>query len=380
VRVLIATVTAGGGHLQAAAALDEAWTTAYPSDEVKRVDLLDLVPKLQRKFYAEGYVKLIAHAPELYELFFNKTDNPKRLRELSTLRRRFAEHTNRKFVRLVDQFKPDVVLCTHFLPLEVLGSLKSRKPAGRAAAGARHHPYVVCVVTDFEAHALWMEPGVNLYCVAAEETKARLVARKVDGEGVVVTGIPIGGRFSQPIDAALVRRRRGLRDDLPTVLVLGGGFGMGPVAEILESLDGIEREFQIVVVAGRNVELRRELAAHDRRHPTHVLGFVTNMHEMMAVADLIVSKPGGLTTAEALALGRPLFIINPIPGQEAANSDFLLERGAAAKVNRVEDLPFRIDRLLGSPKLKDMAASARALGRPDAAPAVCKAVRASCRS
>src|SRR5678816_4676751 len=77
VRVLIATVTAGGGHLQAAAALDEAWTTAYPSDEVKRVDLLDLVPKLQRKFYAEGYVKLIAHAPELYELFFNKTDNPK---------------------------------------------------------------------------------------------------------------------------------------------------------------------------------------------------------------------------------------------------------------------------------------------------------------
>jgi processive 1,2-diacylglycerol beta-glucosyltransferase len=380
VRVLIATVTAGGGHLQAAAALDEAWTTAHPSDEVKRVDLLDLVPKLQRKFYAEGYVKLIAHAPELYELFFNKTDNPKRLRELSTLRRRFAEHTNRKFVRLVDQFKPDVVLCTHFLPLEVLGSLKSRKPAGGAAEGARHHPYVVCVVTDFEAHALWMEPGVDLYCVAAEETKARLVARKVDGEGVVVTGIPIGGRFSQPIDAALVRRRRGLRDDLPTVLVLGGGFGMGPVAEILESLDGIEREFQVVVVAGRNVELRRELAAHDRRHPTHVLGFVTNMHEMMAVADLIVSKPGGLTTAEALALGRPLFIINPIPGQEAANSDFLLERGAAAKVNRVEDLPFRIDRLLGSPKLKDMAASARALGRPDAAPAVCKAVRAACRS
>jgi len=383
VRVLIATVTAGGGHLQAAAALDEAWTTAYPSDEVKRVDLLDLVPKLQRKFYAEGYVKLIAHAPELYELFFNKSDNPKRLRELSTLRRRFAEHTNRKFVRLVNQFKPDVVLCTHFLPLEVLGSLKSRTSAVRAAEGAHHHPYIVCVVTDFEAHALWMEPSVDLYCVAAEETKARLVARKVDGEGVVVTGIPIGGRFSQPIDAAIVRRRRGLRDDLPTVLVLGGGFGMGPVAEILGSLDSIEREFQIVVVAGRNADLRRELAAQDRRHPTHVLGFVTNMHEMMAVADLIVSKPGGLTTAEALALGKPLFILNPIPGQEAANSDFLLERGAAAKVNRVEDLPFRLDRLLGSPKLKEMAASARALGRPGAAAAVCEATaraRAATRS
>jgi processive 1,2-diacylglycerol beta-glucosyltransferase len=365
-RILIATVTAGGGHLQAAAALEEAWTTLHPADEVKRVDLLDLVPKLQRKVYADGYVKLIAHAPELYELIFKKTDNPKRLRELGTFRRRFAEHTNRKFVRLLKQFAPDAVLCTHFLPLEVLGAVKSKS--------GNHPPFVVCVVTDYEAHALWMEPAVDLYCVATEDTKGRLVARDVDSVRVAVTGIPIGARFSQTIDANAVRRRCGLRDDLPTVLVLGGGFGMGPMAEILDSLDHVEREFQIVVVAGRNVELRRELAAHDRRHPTHVLGFVSNMHEMMSVADLIVSKPGGLTTAEAMALGKPLFILNPIPGQETANSDFLLERGAAAKANRVEDLPFRIDRLLGSPKLVEMAASARAIGRPGAAPAICAAV------
>lgn len=370
-RILIATVTAGGGHLQAAAALEEAWTTVHPSDEVKRVDLLDLVPKLQRKVYAEGYVKLIAHAPELYELFFNRTDNPKRLRELGTFRRRFAEHTNRKFVRLLKQFAPDVVLCTHFLPLEVLGALKSRRGAD--------HPFVVCVVTDFEAHALWMEPVVDLYCVAAEETKARLIARQVESGRVAVTGIPIAERFSGPIDAAAVRRRSGLRDDLPTILVLGGGFGMGPVAGILESLDRVEREFQIVVVAGRNVALRRELAALDRHHPTHVLGFVSNMHEIMSVADLIITKPGGLTTAEALALGKPLFILNPIPGQEMANSDFLLERGAAAKANRVEDLPFRIDRLLGSPRLHEMAASARVLGRPGAARAICAAVNDSLR-
>jgi processive 1,2-diacylglycerol beta-glucosyltransferase len=224
-----------------------------------------------------------------------------------------------------------------------------------------------------------MEPVVDLYCVAAEETKARLVARKVDSGRVAVTGIPIAGRFSSPIDAAAVRRRCGLRDDLSTILVLGGGFGMGPVAQILEALDGVEREFQTVVVAGRNLPLRRELAAQDRRHPTHVLGFVSNMHEIMSVADLTITKPGGLTTAEALALGKPLFILNPIPGQETANSDFLLERGAAAKVNRVEDLPFRIDRLLGSPKLNEMVASARSLGRPGAARAICAAVNSALR-
>jgi processive 1,2-diacylglycerol beta-glucosyltransferase len=105
-----------------------------------------------------------------------------------------------------------------------------------------------------------------------------------------------------------------------------------------------------------------------------VLGFVTNMHELMTVSDLIISKPGGLTTSEALAMGKPIFILNPIPGQEAANSDFLLERGAAAKVNRVEDLPFRLGQLLGSKKLAEMAHAAKRLGRPAAAPDICKEV------
>lgn len=365
-RILVATVTAGGGHIQAAAALEEAWKMAWPDDDVKRVDLLDLVPKLQRKVYAEGYVKLVEHAPELYELFFNKTDNPRRLRELGTLRRRFAEHTNRKFVRLFRQFEPAAVLCTHFLPLEVLGSLKGRYVA--------RFPFTTCVITDFEAHALWMEPVVDLYCVAADETKARLVARSVEGDRVSVTGIPIAARFSDALDATAIRRRFGLRDDLPTILVLGGGFGMGPVAAILAALDDVKRPFQTVVVAGRNIELRRELGAQDRRHPTHVLGFVTNMHECMAVADLIITKPGGLTSAEALALGKPLLILSPIPGQEMANSDFLLERGAAAKANRVEDVPFRVEQLLGSAKHQEMAAAARAIGRPDAARVICAAV------
>jgi processive 1,2-diacylglycerol beta-glucosyltransferase len=147
---------------------------------------------------------------------------------------------------------------------------------------------------------------------------------------------------------------------------------MGPVAEILTALNEVESPVQVLVVAGRNAELRARLAVMDSRHPTRVLGFVTNMHELMTAADLIVSKPGGLTTSEALALGRPLFILNPIPGQEAANSDFLLERGAATKINRVEDLPFRLNQLLGGKKLKEMAKAAARLGRPDAARLVCE--------
>src|SRR6185369_1405285 len=236
-------------------------------------------------------------------------------------------------------------------------------------------PMTVSIITDFEAHALWMEAGVDLYCVAAEETKARLVARGAASDRVVVTGIPVSAKFNTPVDPALVRKRMGLRDDLPVLLVLGGGFGIGPVAEVLTEINKLPQIVQVVVVCGRNEELRRELALQERRQP-HILGFVNNMQELMAVADLVISKPGGLTSSEALAMGKPIFVLNPIPGQEAANSDFLLEHGAAMKANRVEDLPFRLEKLLSGAKLTELAQAAKALGKPQAAADVCREVLA----
>jgi processive 1,2-diacylglycerol beta-glucosyltransferase len=368
-RILIATVTAGAGHLQAAAALEEAWLSLRPKDTVERLDVLEFTPKLYRKMYVDGYVKLVAHAPELWGMVFKKTDNPTLARKLVRFRRALAKWTTLKFIRRLKQFKPDVVLCTHYMPVEILGRLQADRKLSPS-------PLTATIVTDFEAHALWMEPVVDIYCVAAEETRTRLLARDVPAEQVVVTGIPIAAKFSDKLEPGAVRRRLGLRDDLPVLLILGGGFGMGPVASIVKQLNKVETAVQVVVVCGRNEALRRELAALDRRHPTHVLGFVGNMHELMAIATIVVTKPGGLTTSEALALGRPMFILDPIPGQEAANSDFLLEQGAAVKINRVEDLPFRLDKLLNSSKLTELARAAKALGKPDAARAVCRAVLA----
>jgi processive 1,2-diacylglycerol beta-glucosyltransferase len=362
-RVLIATVTAGGGHLAAAAALDEAWRALRPGDVVDRVDIGKFFSPLHRKIVSDGYVNLVNRAPELWGMVFAKTDKPKMARALNRVRAIFPSNSRHRFGRYVKEFKPDVVFCTHYFPLETLNHLRRKRNGPR--------PMAVSIVTDFEAHALWMDACVDLYCVAAEETKARLVARGAVAEDVVVTGIPISAKFSAKQNPKVVRKALGLRDDLPVLLVPSGGFGMGPVGQILAELDKVGQPFQTVVVTGRNAELRSELAAQDRKHPTQVLGFVTNMHELMAVADLIITKPGGLTSSEALAMGKPLFILNPIPGQEAANSDFLLEHGAAAKVNRVEDLPYRIEQLLGSKKLAEMARAAKALGHPDAAREIC---------
>lgn len=369
-RVLIPTVTAGAGHLQAALALEEAWRALRPDDELRRVDVLDYTPRLYRRIYVKGYLKLIEHAPELYAMVFKKTDNPLRIRELTRFRRQSSRVTAARFVKEISAFNPRVVLAPHYFPLEIIGGMAQRR------RGKALDPFVVCVITDFEAHALWMEPCVDLYCVAAPETRARLLARGAGDDSVLVTGIPIAARFREKIDAAAVRQAVGVANDQPTLLVLSGGFGTGPVAEILRELDRIERSIQVIVVCGRNEPLRRKLAALKTRHDTRVLGFVTNMHELMAISDLVLTKPGGLTSSEALALGKPLVILHPIPGQEAANSDFLLEHGAAVKVNCLEDLPFKVGQLIESPKLRQMARRARALGKPQAAEAICEATLA----
>lgn len=367
-RVLIATVTAGGGHLAAAAALQEAWQARRPGDTLRQVDLADFFSPLHRKLHADGYTKLVEHAPELWGMVFSRTDDTTAARRLNQFRRWFTLTSRNRFRRLVREFQPEAVLCTHYLPVTAIGELKG------PAAGCP--PFLVSVVTDFEAHAVWMDAAVDLYCVAFDETAARLVARGAAPDRIAATGIPISSRFLAPPEPGAARRQLGLRDDVPVVLVLGGGFGMGPVAQIAQALDQVEKPIQMVVIAGRNQELRRELATVDFRHPTHVKGFASNMQEWMAAADLIISKPGGLTSSEALACGRPLLIAHPIPGQESANSDYLLERGAAVKINRVEDLPYRVSQLLGSGQLKRMATAARRLGRPKAADSICTEVLA----
>src|ERR1051326_5846094 len=200
-RILIATVTAGAGHVAAAAALEEAWRAEHSEDVVERVDLVKFFSPLHRRVVSDVYVKLLERAPELWGMVFKKTDDPNLARRLGKIKRLFPSNSRARFQRHLKQFKPDVVLCTHYSPLETLGYLRAKrssKQSGMRSAG----PFVVSIVTDFEAHALWMDRCVDLYCVAAEETKARLVARGARAEDIVATGMPVSARFNMKLDAA----------------------------------------------------------------------------------------------------------------------------------------------------------------------------------
>lgn len=364
-RILIATVTAGAGHVQAGAALEEAWRDLRPRDTVKRVDVLEYTPAPFRKAYSQGYVKLIQHAPELYGRSFRKSDEGPFMVKMSPIRRKLAGMAARRFIGMVKEFRPEAVLCSHFLPPEALGSVSRWE---------NRRPFIVSVVTDFEAHAIWMEPCVDHTFVAMPETKARLLARGTPEDRVSSFGIPVSRRFLQAPNRRLARLALGIPSREKVLLILGGGFGMGPVKEIMGHLDGVDERFQVLVVAGKNPSLEHQLKNHAHHHPTRVFGFVDNMQDLMSASDLIITKPGGLTTSEALALGRPLMVVDPIPGQEAANSDFLLERGAAVKINRLEDLPHRISTLLKGNRLAALSRAARQLGRPNAAENICQKV------
>lgn len=364
-KILIATITAGGGHVAAASALEDAWRELRPRDTLERVDLIQFYSSLHRRIHLQSYEQLVSKAPEIWGIVFNQTDKPGSLTRLNKLRGAFTGPSTRRISSYLGKFQPHAVLCTHYLPLEIINHLRDKR---------RLKTFTASIVTDFEAHALWMSPSVDLYCVAAQQTRTRLIARGATAEQVAVTGIPVASKFREVPTSREARKQLGLRDDQPVLLVLGGGFGWGPIAEILSGLDALEQSFQTVVVCGRNEELRAKLAVQDRRHPTQLLGFASNMHELLSASNLVITKPGGLTTSEALAVGRPILVINPIPGQEAANSDFLLEQGAGVKVNRVEDLPFRVGALLGSPKLKAMARASKSVGRPEAALGVCREV------
>src|SRR5215475_6972832 len=185
-RILIATVTAGAGHVAAAAALDEAWRAQHSTDAVERVDLVKFFSPLHRKVVSDGYVKLVERAPELWGMVFKKTDDPQLARRLNRIKRLFPSNSRGRFERYLKHFKPDAVLCTHYSPLETLGQLKT-KASAKHSETRNSTPFVISVITDFEAHALWMNHCVDLYCVAAEETKARLVARGAGAKNIIAT-------------------------------------------------------------------------------------------------------------------------------------------------------------------------------------------------
>ncbi|MEX2287974.1 MAG: glycosyltransferase [Planctomycetaceae bacterium] len=361
-RVLVLSASVGAGHLRAAQAVELALKQLDPSAVVKNLDVLELTNAAFRRVYGRAYLDLVNKAPHVLGYFYDLLDRPTSPRHKGDKLRLAVEKLNMmRFLRFLESQEWDIIVNTHFLPAELIASLRKK---GKLAT-----PHFT-VTTDFETHRLWVNQPCDHYFTATDEGAAYLTHWGVPDGDVTVTGIPIHPVFSQPKDRGACLQRQGLVGDRPIVLQLAGGFGVGPIELIFHNLAAIEVPLEIVVVTGRNEEAKAQLerASVPERHRVMVCGFTDQIDELMAVADIVVSKPGGLTTSEVLARGAAMAVINPIPGQESRNSDFLLENGAAIKINNIATLAHKLTPLLREPsRLARLKENARRIGKPQAA-------------
>ena len=372
-RVLLLSASAGAGHVRAAEALELAFNESGDAIEVRHLDVLAYTNKVFSHLYSRAYIDLVNRMPEVPGWIYDKLDTPWKNEQ----RRLALDKLNtRPFVKLLREYQPDLIVCTHFLPAEIVSWLKAKERIASRQA---------IVVTDFDVHAMWLCHHYEQYFVAIDEARAYLEALGIPANKITVSGIPIDPVFARAKDKAEMRRKHGLAANRTTILLSAGGFGVGSVESLITALLHLQTSAQVVAVCGRNLELKERLAklasrmASDSRVIIKPFGYTPDMDELMVASDLVLGKPGGLTTSEALSKGLVFVIVNPIPGQEERNSDHLLEAGVGIRSNNLPVLAYKLDRLLSDQKrFARMQRSARAMARPHAAKKIVEKLRDLC--
>ncbi len=361
-RILILSASAGTGHIRAGEALEKVCRATPGVGETIHFDALTFTNQLFRDFCSKFYIRLVLDAPTLLGWWYEKSDEPWLT---DRMRLMFDRMNTLPLVRMIGRLKPDITICTHFLPAEIISWLMMQ---GRVSTK------LSIVVTDVDFHAMWLSRSFHRYFVAIDETREHLRMMGLPPGRITVSGIPIDPAFTGPFDAAEFRAAHGIRPDLPLILVSAGALGVGPAEHMARMLTMLRTPCQIVIICGKREGLTETVAGRLREagikpHQSFkTIGYTDEMYCWMRIADLFVGKPGGLTLAETCACGLPFVVFSPIPGQEERNSDYLLEKGVAIRCNELTTMPYKLDSLLGDPaRLASMRLAALKLARPKAA-------------
>jgi len=334
----------------------------------QHLDVMDFVSSAFRALYTDFYLKLVEHSPTAWSMLYRIMDKTPPSAPMSRVRRAIELLNTLKLRKAIAAFAPDAVVCTHFLPAELLMRERAR---GRVTSP------VYVQITDFDLHGMWIVPDMAGYFAASDEVAFRAHARGIAREKTHVTGIPIMPAFAEPQSRISCAIEAGLDAKRTTILLMGGGAGLGGLDEVAARLLAQPADFQLIALAGRNAAMLERLQALSKRHPGRLVaqGFTNRVERLMAASDLVITKPGGLTTSECLAMGLPMIVHAPIPGQEERNCDYLLEQGAALKAIDASALEWSVRQVIAQPeRLAAMAARARALGHPHAAREVVRVV------
>lgn len=339
-RILVFSAAFGNGHFRAGEAIVEGIRLKEPLAEIIHLDFGDLLSKRLNAVAKTLYMEMIKHTPSLWGQFYNKTA---KLQPKSMMKRFLNKLGRSNFLKYIQAFEPDVIVCTYPTVSSILSQLRLERVL---------HVPVITVITDYAVHSLWVHPGVDRYMVACEDVKASLVSWGIEAQRVHVTGIPVSPKFEQEMDRGQIISRLGLDPNLPTFLVMGGVYEGDIVKKICTQLADSLVPVQTIVVCGKNEKLYH-FFEEVRVQPLNRivwLGYVHNVEELMEVSDLIITKAGGLTVSEALTKHLPLIIFKPIPGQEVENAQFVKRAGAGKVAGSEGELKQLLSRVLSYPE------------------------------
>ena len=358
-RILILSASIGSGHIKAAEAVSEELRRLYPEVELISVDFMSREVSVVHWLLKKLYLLMLALVPDFYDRCY-KFAGGRQSGKISN--QAFAFVTLPALRRLVRRYEPDMIFCTHPFPEGAAAMLKQHGSAGNWKLAA--------VMTDYSLHQIWLYQGVDAYCMATEAMREGMLARGYESARLHVTGIPVSASLAKLPDKAALRRTLGL-EELPTVLLMGGGLGLGGIEHTLAELESLPQRLQLLVIAGHNEKLLAKVRAlaKDSHHAIMAWGYTNEAHELMRASDLLITKPGALTISEAFVLGLPMLLHDPIPGPETENAVYATKRGAAVWLHPGERLAPAVAELL-SGSLAGMGDCASACARPYAAAAV----------
>ena len=373
-KILVVYGTAGIGHKKAALAVKAALDELKPDGvEASIIDSLDYTNEFFKWAYLASYLLMVNKLPTFWGLSYYITDNPFVDLVVSKVRRVNNWLNSKKLREYLLQSQPDVIVSTHFFAGEVIADLKKR---------GLLRSKLITVVTDYRPHAWWIVDPTDMYVVASDDAEQDLLRRGTAQNKIKILGIPVEPVFSKSIGRKEALAKLGLKDGIFTILVILGGFGVGPIGDIVKTIQRLSTPVRLVAVCGHNDALVKKLEGMKAGSPGElkVLGFINNVYDYMEAADLFISKPGGISSTEAMAKELPMIVVFPIIGQETRNSDFLVRHGAAVKIDNMAELKDAAGALVSDPKrLEAMRENIRKIRKPFACYDIAKMAAEMCK-
>jgi len=356
-RIILMYISEVSGHRSATMAIEKALKEISPDCEILNINAFNYTNPISEKVINRIYMEVIKHTPKVWDYLY---DNPSVVKGLEKIKKSVHKSNSPKLKKLFDKFNPDLVVCTQAFPCGMVADYKK--------AYSSNLP-LVAVLTDYIPHSYWVYDTVDYYITPSEDVSERLAKKGVASSKIKSLGIPFDHKFNQRLNSAEIFHKLKLDANKPVVLIMGGGQGLGPIKTIVKSLEKVKPDIQELIITGTNKRLYRSLRRKIRHYnkDIHLFGFVQNIHELMFISRVIISKPGGVTTAEVLSARLPMVIVKPIPGQEVNNTNFLVHKGAAIKVDEPKDVYRVIEELLeDKTKSENLKLAAAQIAKPNA--------------